>query len=58
MFSKSQIQHKSTPRPKSAVIPNSFNIKNTPNLTAPPKPPQNLQIKFQNSENYLKFGKM
>ena len=35
MFSKSQIHHKSTLRPNFAIVPNSFNIKNMPNLTAP-----------------------
>ena len=47
MFSKFQIHHKSPPRLNSAIIQNSSDIKNMPNLTAPSEFPENPQIKFE-----------
>ena len=47
MFSKPQNHHKSTPRLNFAIIPNSFDIKNTPNPTAPSESPENPQINLK-----------
>ena len=58
MFSKPQIHHKSPPRPNSTMIPNSFDIKNMPNLTAPPESPENPKIKFKNQKLYEKIGNL
>ena len=58
MFSKPQNHHKSPPRPNSTIIPNSFDIKNMPNPTAPPKSPENLQIQFKNYKNQSKNCKL
>ena len=58
MFSKPPNLYKSTPRPNSTIIPNSFGIKNTPNPTAPPEFPGTPKIKFKNHKNKLKFAKM
>ena len=48
MFSKPQSHHKSTPTPNFTIIPNSFDVKNMPNLAAPSEFPGNLQIQFTN----------
>ena len=58
MFSNPQNHHNSPPRPISTIIPNSFNIKNTPNPTAPSESPETPKIKFKNHKKYVKFGKM
>ena len=55
MFSKPQNHHKSTPKPNSAIIPNSFNIKNMRNLTAPPESPEHPQIIFNNHKKQIKI---
>ena len=58
MCSKPKNLHKSTSSPNSGIIPNSFDIKNMPNLTAPPESFQNLQIKFKDHKNiFLKLAK-
>ena len=54
MFSKPQNHHKSTPRPNFAIISNSFDIKDMPNLTASSESPENPQIEFTNHQKYLK----
>ena len=58
MCSKPQIQHKSTSRPNFAIIPNSFNIKNMPNLTAPSELLENPKLKLKNWKNKSKFGNL
>ena len=58
MFSKAQIHHKSPPRPNSTIIPNSFDIKNMPNPTAPSEPPVNPQIKFENHKKIENLPKV
>ena len=50
--------NKSTSRPNFAIIPNSFDIKNTPNLTAPPESPEDLQNKFKNHKTNIFFVKI
>ena len=57
MFQNPQIHHKSTPRPNFAIIPNSFDIKNMPNLTAPSESAENLQFKFAYYNKYTTFSK-
>ena len=56
LFLKPQNHHKSTPIPNSAIIPNSFDIKNMPDLTAHSKPSPNHEIQFKDYKQYSKNG--